>query len=125
MTVLQIEYLAFAVIVAVGMAFVGFQLAPADASGVVPPKRAWSWAGGAAAVMVNLGLLQDLLELHGGPVDAGRAGAVGIGVLCAVFIALVAHTLWRGAERGPRWRATAVGFTTALAVLAVVVHMVT
>ncbi|MGW3910530.1 hypothetical protein ACWEBX_03245 [Streptomyces sp. NPDC005070] len=126
MTVFQIEYAAFAVVAAAMVAFAGFQLAPADPGGVVPPKRAWSWAGGGlAAAMADLGMLQDLLGLHGGPPDAGRAGAVGIGVLCAVFSAMVAYALDRGAERGPRWRTTAVTFTAAMGVLTVLMHMVT
>ncbi|WP_105973495.1 hypothetical protein [Streptomyces geranii] len=126
MTVFQIEFTAFAVVAAATTAFVGFQLAPADTDGSVPPKRAWSWTGGAAAaVMADLGMLQDLLGLHGGSPDAGRAGAVGIGVLCAVFVALVAYTLDRGAGRGPRWRTTAVAFTAAMGVLTVVTNMVT
>ncbi|MEU2717773.1 hypothetical protein [Streptomyces sp. NPDC007205] len=126
MTVFQIEYLTFAVVAAAMVAFVGFQLAPADPRGTVPPKRAWSWAGGgAAAVLVDLGMLQDLLGLHGGPPDAGRAGAVFIGVLCAGFCALFAYALDRGAERGPRWRTAAATFTTAVGVLDVVMHMVT
>ncbi|MCX4429598.1 hypothetical protein [Streptomyces mirabilis] len=123
---LVFDYLAGAAIVAAFVAWAGFQLAPADAGGVVPSARAWSWAGGAAAaVMVDAGLLQDLVGLHGGPVDAGRAGVVALGVGCCAFVALVAHTLWRGAGRGRRWRAVAVAFTSALGVLAVVVHMVT
>ncbi|MFD9042604.1 hypothetical protein [Streptomyces bottropensis] len=126
MTVFQIEFLAFAAVAAVIVAFLGFQLAPADAGGVVPPRRAWSWAGGAAAAaVVDLGMLQDLLGLHGGPPDAARAGAVGIGVLCAGFVALVAYTLNRGVGRGPRWRTTAIAFSAALGVLTVVTHMVT
>ncbi|MBP0460471.1 hypothetical protein [Streptomyces montanisoli] len=125
MTVLQIEYLAFAVVAAAFAAFAGFQVAPADSGGLVPPKRGWSWAAGAAAAAIaDLGILQDLLGLHGGPPHAERVGAVGIGVLCAGFVALVAYTLNRGAGRGPRWRTTAITFSTALGVLTVVTHMV-
>lgn len=70
-------------------------------------------------------MLQDLLGLNGGPPSGGRVGAVGIGVLCASFFALVAYTLDRGAERGPRWRTAAITFSTAMGALTVVMHMVT
>ncbi|MEV6393590.1 hypothetical protein AB0M39_02220 [Streptomyces sp. NPDC051907] len=122
MTDTQILFLGFGLIAAAILAVVGSQLAPADtATGLVPVKSRWNWAAGAAfATVVNLGLLFQSLDLGQGLPSGARAGWVGIGVMCAVFAALVAYVVHRGEARGPRWRKTGIAFSATMAVIAVV-----
>ncbi|MFB7239363.1 hypothetical protein ACFCXK_31865 [Streptomyces sp. NPDC056269] len=123
MTDTQILFLGFGLVATAIVAVVGSQLAPADAnSTVVPPKRRWNWAAGAAfATVVTLGLLFQSLGLDEGPPSGVRIGGVGIGVLCAALAALVAYVLNGDEARGPRWRIAGVVFTAGVTALAVVV----
>ncbi|MEV7445675.1 hypothetical protein AB0O22_31835 [Streptomyces sp. NPDC091204] len=73
--------------------------------------------------MVDIGVVHELLGIDRGVPSASRVGAVCIGVLLAVLIALVTYALERGTTRALRWRATAAAFTATLLVLAVVVKI--
>ncbi|MFF2305975.1 hypothetical protein ACFVVP_26135 [Streptomyces sp. NPDC058128] len=124
MTVLQIQLLALSAVLTAMVAFAGYQLAPADPGGIVLPKRAWRWAGASGvAMMADIGMVHELLGLADGTPGAARVGAVGIGVLCAAFAALVAYAVERGTERALRWRATAATFTAAMVVVTVVMKI--
>ncbi|MZD16793.1 hypothetical protein [Streptomyces bottropensis] len=121
MTDIQVLFLGFGSVAAAFLAVVGSQLAPAEGTGVVTPKSRWNWAGRAAlATVVNLGMLFHALELGGGTPSGARIGGVGIGVMCAAFVALLAYILHRDEARGPRCQKTGAAFTAAMLVLTVV-----
>lgn len=73
--------------------------------------------------MVNLGVLFDSLGLKQGAPTGGRIGGVGIGVMCAVLVALLAYIMHSDERRGPRWQKTGGAFTAAMVVLAVVARV--
>ncbi|MGY5099467.1 hypothetical protein [Streptomyces sp. 900105245] len=126
MTDTQILYLGFGLVASLIFAVVGFQLAPADpATGLVPPKKRWNWAAGAAVqTVVNLGALFESLDLGRGAPTSARVGGIGIGVMCAVLAALVAYILHGDEGRGPRWRKTGGSFTAAMVILVIVAKVV-
>jgi hypothetical protein len=124
-TDIQVLFLGFGLVTAAFLAVVGSQLAPADSvTGVVTPKSRWNWAGGAAMeTVVSLGVLFHALELGDGAPSGARIGGVGIGVMCAAFVALLAYILHRDEARGPRWQKTGAAFTAAMLVLGVVTEI--
>ncbi|WP_125264486.1 hypothetical protein [Streptomyces alboflavus] len=118
MTTLQVQFLVLIVLVAAIAAFAGSQLALADGATV---RTAWGRAGlAAAAAALDLGALYEALDLGRGAPSPARAGSVGLGVLGAVMVSVVAYGLASDRTRGRRWSITAGAFTAAMGVLTVV-----
>ncbi|MFI1734897.1 hypothetical protein ACH40E_37940 [Streptomyces acidicola] len=123
MSILQVQVLAFAVVISAIAAFTGHRLAVADG---VAAETAWGWAGlSAAAAVVDLGVVGSALELSQGSPSPARIGATVLGVLCAVGLAVVAYGLAArpAVSRGRRWCVTATTFSVAMGVFGVVINL--
>lgn len=124
MSLLQVQVLAFFLVITFIAAFAGHRLAVADGAAA---ETAWGWAGlSAAAAVADLGIVYSALELAQGAPSPARIGATVIGVLCAFAVAVVAYGLAGrpSVSRGRRWCIAATAFSVAMGVFAVVLGVV-